>query len=334
MRGSRFFFTLLGLAILGIVAVIFFGADPNKRGLTPQQVVGSQPAPPLPAPAPPPPVTEKFAPSFDVVRISRNCTAVFAGRAMPGAVAVIRAGAREIGRVTSDARGEWVLVPDLPLEPGNLEFTLESQLAQQEAIKAEASVVTVVKACDPNASGDQAIAVLTPYKGASRLLQGPAGAALDPARKGLSLDAIEYDDKGNLILSGRAQPGATVQVYLNNHPIGVATADAQGKWNLKPTERVDPGIYSLRVDQVEQAGGKVASRLEMPFARANPADIKLDGGNVVVQPGNSLWRIARRAYGEGLRYTDIYEANRSQIRDPDLIYPGQIFSVPEPAAKN
>ncbi len=332
MRGSRFFFLLLGLAVIGILAVIFFADTADKRGLTPQQVVGSNPPPPLPAPAPPPPApppeAAKVPPSFDVVRISRNCAAVFAGRALPGAVVVVKSGARELGRVTADGRGEWVLVPDLALEKGNQEFTLESQFGNQDVVKAEASVVAVVPECDPNASGEQAIAVLTPLKGASRLLQGPAPGPLDPARKGLSLDSVEYDQDGNLILSGRAQPGATVQVYLNNAPIGVATADANGKWTLRPTEKVEPGIYSMRVDQVEQAGGKVASRLELPFQRASPEEVKLAEGSVVVQPGNSLWRIARRVYGDGPKYTEIYQANRGQIKDPDLIYPGQIFAVP------
>jgi nucleoid-associated protein YgaU len=49
-----------------------------------------------------------------------------------------------------------------------------------------------------------------------------------------------------------------------------------------------------------------------------------------VQPGNSLWRIARRTYGQGTRYTVIYEANRQQIRNPDMIFPGQIFTLPKP----
>ncbi|MDE0941760.1 MAG: LysM peptidoglycan-binding domain-containing protein, partial [Alphaproteobacteria bacterium] len=43
---------------------------------------------------------------------------------------------------------------------------------------------------------------------------------------------------------------------------------------------------------------------------------------------NSLWRIARRVYGSGVRYTVIYQANDSQIRDPDLIFPGQVFNLP------
>ena len=59
--------------------------------------------------------------------------------------------------------------------------------------------------------------------------------------------------------------------------------------------------------------------------------MQIAGGEtqVVVQPGNSLWRIARRTYGAGMRFTLLYEANKDQIRDPDLIYPGQLFVVPK-----
>ena len=50
---------------------------------------------------------------------------------------------------------------------------------------------------------------------------------------------------------------------------------------------------------------------------------------MIVQPGNSLWRIARRVLGEGTHYVHIFEANQERIRDPDLIYPGQVFEVPK-----
>ena len=52
------------------------------------------------------------------------------------------------------------------------------------------------------------------------------------------------------------------------------------------------------------------------------------GTYVIVQPGNSLWRLARRAYGKGFAYTVIYRANAAAISDPDLIFPGQIFQIP------
>ena len=50
---------------------------------------------------------------------------------------------------------------------------------------------------------------------------------------------------------------------------------------------------------------------------------------VTVQRGDTLWAIARDRYGEGLLYVQVFEANREFIRDPDLIYPGQIFALPD-----
>ena len=52
-------------------------------------------------------------------------------------------------------------------------------------------------------------------------------------------------------------------------------------------------------------------------------------GKAIIRSGDNLWTIARRVYGSGYRYTQIYGANREQIRDPDLIYPGQVFDLPE-----
>jgi nucleoid-associated protein YgaU len=51
-------------------------------------------------------------------------------------------------------------------------------------------------------------------------------------------------------------------------------------------------------------------------------------GRIIIQPGNNLWKLSRVIYGKGMSYTVIYEANKGQIRDPDLIYPGQIFATP------
>ena len=89
-----------------------------------------------------------------------------------------------------------------------------------------------------------------------------------------------------------------------------------------------PALHGGLQGATTRPSGKVIARVESPFSRAEittglPAETA-----VIVQPGNSLWRIARRVYGEGVRYSVIYQANREQIRNPDLIYPGQIFVVP------
>ena len=102
---------------------------------------------------------------------------------------------------------------------------------------------------------------------------------------------------------------------------------------IAPEQAVEEGLYQLRVDQLNDAGDVVA-RLETVFARSVfIADLPLER-MVVVEPGNSLWRLARRLYGEGILYSVIYDANQDQIRDPDLIYPGQIFLAPRQLQAN
>ena len=192
------------------------------------------------------------------------------------------------------------------------------------------------------ASGAKALALAVPRQGEtaepSKVLEAPpaqaeaapaapAQAAAGGGKSLLKLSVVDYDEAGHLVLSGEASANASVEVYLDNRPLGRAQADADGHWKLVPEDKIEPGLYTLRLDEIGPTG-QVTARIILPFARAKPNELALGTGSVVVQPGNSLWRIARRSYGAGVRYTVIYEANKDQIRDPDLIYPGQVFAVP------
>jgi nucleoid-associated protein YgaU len=122
-----------------------------------------------------------------------------------------------------------------------------------------------------------------------------------------------------------------VQIYLDNKLIGHARTgkdkgDGKGIWKINPDEPVKPGLYSLRADQIS-TDGKVIKRVAFPFSRADPTGEITDINKIVVQPGNSLWRLARSSYGKGNHYTIIFEANKDQIKDPNLIYPGQVFKL-------
>ena len=129
------------------------------------------------------------------------------------------------------------------------------------------------------------------------------------------------------MLSGRAEPGATVQVYLGNEPLATVTADGAGMWSAVSPRAVPPKGGELRLDQLA-ADGRVLQRVTVPLARNTTAE-PAPGQNYVVERGNSLWQIARRVYGAGTRYTVIYSANPDRIRDPNLIYPGQVFKLPK-----
>lgn len=77
------------------------------------------------------------------------------------------------------------------------------------------------------------------------------------------------------------------------------------------------------------AAEAAAETAAAPAAAAAPKE-----GRVVIQPGNNLWRISRVLYGSGTKYTTLYEANKDQIRNPNRIYPGQVFRTPDVAAPN
>ena len=155
------------------------------------------------------------------------------------------------------------------------------------------------------------------------------------------LDTISYDEEGALTLAGRGVPSGLVRLYLNNAVIGETTTDALGAWSYDASA-IEPGVYTLRVDQLNADASKVLARMETPFKREarsklqeqlsaaeSPARINV----VTVQPGNTLWGISRERYGQGILYVQVFEANRDKIRDPDLIYPGQIFNLPDDAAE-
>jgi len=267
------------------------------------------------------------APSFDVVRVNPNGDTVIAGRAAPGAEVTVREGENVIGKVQADQRGEWVLVPDKPLPPGTRVFNLESKLPDQDPIKSESDVVLVV----PEGGGEGALALRVPNAAGgsgpapSTVLQSPFTGT---SSGGVAIGIIDYDENGKASASGRAKPGTQLNVYLDDKLAGSVKADERGEWHLNLAQPITPGEHRLRVDEAAP-GGKVAGRAEYAFVRKPTAEGQIPaGGVVVVESGNSLWRIARRTYGEGTRYTLIVEANRDQIKDPDLIYPGQVFDLP------
>ena len=268
------------------------------------------------------------------MRVSPRGDTVVAGRAEPGArVAVLDHGA-EIGSTRADAGGQFVVVPDRPLAAGARELTLGSQLRDAPVVTSTTPVLVVVpdRTTPPTAAGlPEAIALLAPAGGPPRLLQAPP-APDDASRSArFGLDVIDYGEQGAIHFAGNAPAGDTVRLYVDNSAMGDGVADAARRWVVTPTAEVSPGQHRVRADLLASGAdtpARVSARVELPFERATRVRAELAATSIVVQPSHSLWRIARQVYGDGLRYTLIYRANKDQIRKPDLIYPGQVFGLP------
>lgn len=319
--------------------------NPDATGAASSPTVPSEPADGNPAPNMPTASPVRV----DVVRVDPEGNTVIAGKAPAGAHVRIREGEKVLVGTTADRRGDWVALPDRKLSEGDHVLRVEAERPDGRTELSDRDIVVSIPGKEPAADGKPLI-VAMPRQGlgTSRVMQRP-GDSPAAARKGepgtatpsaearapqpppspVTVDSVDYDSRGNLALSGAATPGAEIEVTAGKTRLGSAETDSEGRWSLRPGQKVAPGRYDLTA--VERSDtGEVLSRIHLPFLRADPVTDFGEGRLVVVQPGNSLWRIARRTYGRGIQYAVIYAANRAQIGDPDLIFPGQVFTLPNP----
>ncbi|MBL4751230.1 MAG: LysM peptidoglycan-binding domain-containing protein [Amylibacter sp.] len=312
-----------------------------------------------PEPEPEIAVVDPTPPSFDLIRVDKAGSMVVAGKAAPGTTVEIILDGTVLGQTVADATGAFVALLDL--EPSDK--PRELSLLQKQATGADVASVDKVlvmplkpkveeapKIVVAKADTNDVEVIETPktevedveevqtakaqdvQESASTTPEAqPEVAKVEPqVAEILSLETIVYDDLGDVVISGRGSSDDFVRIYLDNKPADVQKVADSGQWKITLTD-VPAGLYSLRVDSVNSAGS-VTQRVLSPFKReaaltvaASPDTPK---SNITIQPGFTLWALAKQRYGSGIKYVQIFEANRDRIKDPDLIYPGQVFDLP------
>ena len=291
---------------------------------------------------------------IEVVRIGPDGSAVFAGRGSAAADIHIFEQDNILAQTKVSPSGEWVAIADTPLSPGNHLIIVEMRTVDGQVIRADRAVVVELAA-----SGvDKPLVALVPMteQAEAELIQAPdelvaepeqvtaaegtaaqaedlspevAALLVEPAR--LQLLTLSWADDRILQINGSSAGGQSVRGALNNRPF-VARLDAEtGNWTAQiDTTGLNASAAQLLSQLLDETGEVVAARqIDFDFAQL---DIGRDGSEmVVIEKGDMLWRIAYRTYGDGIRYLDIVKRNQGRISDPDLIYPAQIFALPDAA---
>ena len=304
-------------------------------------------------------------PEFDTFRVEIDGSMVIAGRADAGQTVAIILSGETLDLVTADNSGNFVALPlagpsdqprrlslladpdgaAIPSETSFMVAPIAAPVVVAALSEPPATVEGTVAAALPEAPPEPAAPVVADSPAvAPTVLQADADGvrvvqdATGAGAGNVALDAITYDPDGEVQLSGRATGDGAVQVYIDNEPVTTSVVTQGGDWQIE-LPQIDTGIYTLRIDEVNEDGA-VVSRLETPFKREERAEVAavlaeettVDGFEVAVktvQPGATLWAIAEENLGSGIYYIEVFEANSDLIRDPDLIYPGQIFRIPE-----
>ncbi len=151
----------------------------------------------------------------------------------------------------------------------------------------------------------------------------------------IQIRSLSWEDNSKLRLSGFAAGGTTMRAYFDEQFIALISLNNSGsdlkshRWSMVTEANMKANKkYSLRAELLDQ-NDKIIKVSELKIS-SDLLEVGKDGSDMmVIHKGDALWRIAYRAYGKGVRYVDIFRRNNARISDPDLIYPNQIFAIPD-----
>ena len=210
------------------------------------------------------------------------------------------------------------------------------------SLAAAASEAIVADAAKPAAAASEAIVADDAKLAAAAMPEITRAAPAKPQAKSqivasqiatsqiaaLAPSAIVWRDASSILISGTSRGGIRVTVNDAKGQFGEALVLADGAWQVTGSLDMDIAVSQLRFllfDDVNQ----IIARYDLPVKARDLAKGQDGSPLVVVNKGDMLWRIAYQQMGKGVRYVDIVRRNKQDIINPDLIYPKQIFAVPQ-----
>ena len=365
MRAVLYFlFAIGGILVLLALAVVLLGED-DAKPVAPQRTAVEMPAPatpsinpPTPAPlAPSPSLSTESVPPLesdalvlDIARVKPDGSALFAGTAAPAAKIRIFEGDLLLAETVADANGEWVVVMEKPLAPGQHLISVAMERPDGTTELATRSLAVEVYedqytkplvALLPETATEVPVLIQSPDDApvADEPQEAPVGGSpagdmaatetgSSAALAGLAPTAIVWRDQGRILISGRSSGGIRVTALADGNLFGEALVLADGGWQIAGSLDAARSTHRLHFTLSDNLNNVMAS-YDLPLKSHDLAKAKDGSPLVVVNKGDALWRIAYRSLGEGVRYVDIVRRNHGDITNPDLIYPKQIFAVPK-----
>ena len=304
--------------------------------------------------------------TIDLARVKPDGAAVFAGTAAPNAKIRIFEGDILLGETIANANGEWVIVLEKSLAAGQhlisvamersdgttemADRSLAVEIYQDTETKplvallpetatevpvliqspddvdkakpaATASEAIVADAAKADATMSETAAAAPGKAEANSQIAASQIAALAPS-------AIVWRDASRILISGTSRGGVRVTVNDAKGQFGEALVLADGAWQVAGSLDMDIAVNQLRFALFDDAN-QIIARYDLPVKARDLAKGQDGSPLVVVNKGDMLWRIAYHQLGEGVKYVDIVRRNQQDIADPDLIFPKQIFAVPQ-----
>lgn len=158
---------------------------------------------------------------------------------------------------------------------------------------------------------------------------------IDAEPEFIQIRSLSWENKSTLRLSGFASGGYSMRAYFDDQFIASIELDSAPtdnkayRWSMVAEALMQPNRNYPLLAELINKNGNVIKKSSINVSLEALA-IGEDGSEMmVIHKGDALWRIAYRAYGQGVRYVDIFKRNNERINDPNLIFPNQIFAIPD-----
>ena len=291
-------------------------------------------------------VLVSILPKVNMIRVEPSGNFVIAGTANPNSYIIVLNKNREIYKGKVDQYGDWAFVSEKPLKVGNNLLKIEQKNNNGTFVLSKEVFVTSIN----KDLKTKPLVIVLPSEDGGKLgiIQKPQinneSNSINVSNKlsnefinkkieinnnsKLIISGIYFDEYGYVTINGSALSGNNIKIKVDQISTMDVLIDINNIWTYTSKNILSFGQHMLNVKLVNK-NGKIIDEQYLPFLRVKIPEGLLPDDYVIIKPGDMLWTISYRIYGNPWKYVEIYDENKDQITNPDLIFPGQIFTLPQ-----
>ena len=281
---------------------------------------------------------KELLPEIDIIKVSPDGSFVIAGKGQPNSNINILDKGNLIESTTVDNDGNWVIVSKENLKTGDNLISIDQINNNGLVLRHKQLFITKID----EHKKDQPLVISVPNKNDQNIsiIQQPSEKQkiykvendlgiqkkIKSNKKIFNVKTIFFNENGFVSIQGEVNFGKRIELYINKKIMEIIQIE-NSKWQYNSDTIFDYGLHDLLV-VLKSDKDEILDKITLPFMRVEMPYNDVPENFILIKPGDMLWTIAYRLYGDPFKYIQIFEENKDQITNPDLIFPGQLFSIP------
>ena len=281
---------------------------------------------------------KELFPEIDIIKVSPDGSFVIAGKGQPNSNINILNKGDLIDSSIVDSDGNWVVVSKENLKTGDNLISIDQINNNGLVLRHKQLFITKID----EHKKDQPLVISVPNKNGENIniIQQPSEKQkiykvqndlviqkkIKSNKKIFNVKTIFFNENGFISIQGEVNFGKRIELYINKKIMETIKIE-NSKWQYNSDTIFDYGLHDLLV-VLKSDKDEILDKITLPFMRVEMPYNDVPENFILIKPGDMLWTIAYRLYGDPFKYIQIFEENKDQITNPDLIFPGQLFSIP------